>query len=189
MITCRVRGSRMTGVRRAPTRPGSPPKWSDSTILLGGRPRPSTQRAPASASVSPAPTSSTATAKRCRCAATTAPSPARRQSRARSPVPQPVRGRGDRPGDGARRQTCDVHVHRNRQDSRDKGKASGVAYFRCSTAFAGDPGTRITASGTPAAARVTITPTSFGTTYLYVTAVDRAGNEFATTTFPFDVIG
>lgn len=71
----------------------------------------------------------------------------------------------------------------------DVGRYSGIDHFRSSLddkySFKDVAATGTGASGT---ATVTITPAAWGTHYLYVEAVDRAGNVSHTATYPFYVI-
>jgi hypothetical protein len=75
------------------------------------------------------------------------------------------------------------------------GAPSGLDHFGYSTGFpsglAGDGGTHLAAAGTGSqrTAKLTLTPTSWGTNYLYVQAVDAAGNVSSIRTYSFYVAG
>jgi hypothetical protein len=70
------------------------------------------------------------------------------------------------------------------------GKASGLDHFAYSTASAtdigGDGGTHVTAASN-GTAQFTLTPTLWGVNYVYVAAVDKAGNQSATVTYRYYV--
>ena len=70
------------------------------------------------------------------------------------------------------------------------GKSSGLDHFSYSTASAtdigGDGGTHVTAAS-DGTAQFTLTPTLWGVNYVYVAAVDKAGNQSATVTYRYYV--
>lgn len=72
-------------------------------------------------------------------------------------------------------------------------KASGLAHFTYSTTYPsdldGDGGTHLTPTiaGDTGTATLPYTPTAWGVNYLYVAAVDKAGNQSATATYRFYV--
>jgi hypothetical protein len=75
------------------------------------------------------------------------------------------------------------------------GASSGIDHFGYSTAsassLAGDGGTHVaaTGSGRTRTAKFMLTPTAWGTNYLYVHAVDAAGNPSTVETYSFYVAG